>query len=247
MTPLFNETAVKAQARKLKTFLEGKGLALSHTACLEAIAAQYDHKSWHHLQAVLGNAVPLPPAIGTEPELRAVLSSAVMAKMPALRNLAMSLTSKAGALPEFHEYVEDTPRQDDGFRSVQMGYSVLLDQDTTLELSLDAQYTEDFNEIALNISGFASVSREGTGPKDFNGSKEDALFFSEIGGSEGVDIDLKDERWRDSVNGFIASLDSVAMTLPALYRGGPADVASLRKEFSVRIKGFLAENLYFGE
>ena len=54
-TPLPQLTALKDQARRLKSRLEAGGETVSHSKALELIAAQHGYNDWNTLHAALGN------------------------------------------------------------------------------------------------------------------------------------------------------------------------------------------------
>ncbi|MBT5074402.1 MAG: hypothetical protein HOJ34_13750 [Kordiimonadaceae bacterium] len=45
---------IKTQAKRLRSYLNGKNLELSHSASLEALAAQHGYRDWNTLNAQIG-------------------------------------------------------------------------------------------------------------------------------------------------------------------------------------------------
>lgn len=60
-----SEESVKAQARRLQSFLSLKGITLNHTACLDAIAVSHAHKSWQHLKSAFNSIKSAESSIAT--------------------------------------------------------------------------------------------------------------------------------------------------------------------------------------
>jgi hypothetical protein len=53
--------ALKDQAKRLRSSLEGEGASISHSKALELIAKQYGLRDWNTLAAIAGNRPPLNP------------------------------------------------------------------------------------------------------------------------------------------------------------------------------------------
>ncbi|WP_248920165.1 glyoxalase superfamily protein [Pseudomonas entomophila] len=57
---MLTTTALKEQSKRLRNHLAKNNIVLSHSQCLEAVAALHGHRDWNTASAVLGKAEPVP-------------------------------------------------------------------------------------------------------------------------------------------------------------------------------------------
>lgn len=63
----------KAMAKSLRSALESKQVSLTHSECLEIVAAQFGLESWNVLSAKIESAAPAQPSAAADPRMETTI------------------------------------------------------------------------------------------------------------------------------------------------------------------------------
>ena len=209
-TPVLSDASVKNQARLLKTFLEGKGLKLSHTTCLEALAALHGHKSWHHFRATLESVPRKEVTPSLMKKVLAALEGGLLAHVPAIQAYGQGLSPMKQGPEALVNYTCASKVWAVETAST-LRVAVIPDEYTTLNLYLDATSTVDEDELVVVVTPRWNFCRSRPGAPTASPGALECSYDSEPISGPSFHFDMSASDLPQRIQAALSAMQAVAL------------------------------------